>query len=531
MITLTVIAFNDAPADGTLRVGFDELGGTIGRAETNQLVLPDPERTVSRVAAQVVFRNGAFAVVERGSNPITLNGHALVSGREAPLRPGDRLRICGYELSVESGGTVAAAASDPFASLLGPAAAAPSAGRPLVDPLSRPGFRSAPATPAASARQGGIPVDWDPFAAPPSGAGRAGAPPPPRRDALGLDIGAAATAALIPGLAPSPAAQSSLDQLFGLAPSSGGDPLADSFLDAPIAQPNMSADADPLRSLKSAPRASAPTEADQLSDLQHPFIPPTVIKRARPAPAPASAAAPVVPARTEVRSPPTAAAPPATVTAPARRAPPAADDHAALLAAFYRGLDAPSLELPALTPALMEAIGQLLHESVRGTLALMSARAAARPGPRGEARTSAARSDNPLRFSPSAEVALRHLLAPPGRGFVAAAPAMREAYDELRREQFALVAGLQAVLDASLQRFDPAVLESQLGDRSLLKSLLPASRNARLWEAYSGQYARVRSEASGELRKLFGRAFMAAYDEHLGRAQQPAGQGRPGAAR
>src|SRR5512147_2869029 len=58
VIPLTVIAFNDTPADGSLQVRFDELGGSIGRAATNQLVLPDPERMVSRVAAQVVYRNG-----------------------------------------------------------------------------------------------------------------------------------------------------------------------------------------------------------------------------------------------------------------------------------------------------------------------------------------------------------------------------------------------------------------------------------------------------------------------------------------
>ena len=49
VITLTVIAFNDTPADGTLQARFDELGGSIGRAATNQLVLPDPERMVSRL--------------------------------------------------------------------------------------------------------------------------------------------------------------------------------------------------------------------------------------------------------------------------------------------------------------------------------------------------------------------------------------------------------------------------------------------------------------------------------------------------
>ena len=40
-------------------------GGTIGRVVTNTLVLSDPERAVSRVHAQVVFRNGQYFIRER----------------------------------------------------------------------------------------------------------------------------------------------------------------------------------------------------------------------------------------------------------------------------------------------------------------------------------------------------------------------------------------------------------------------------------------------------------------------------------
>src|SRR5687768_4225737 len=82
VITLSIITFNNVPADSGLSASFDELGGTIGRADTNHRVLPDPDRTVSRVAAQVVYRNGGFAIIDRGSNPITVNGQALGSCRE-----------------------------------------------------------------------------------------------------------------------------------------------------------------------------------------------------------------------------------------------------------------------------------------------------------------------------------------------------------------------------------------------------------------------------------------------------------------
>ena len=40
---------------------FDVSGGTMGRAVSNTLVLDDPERTVSRVHAQVLCRNGQLS--------------------------------------------------------------------------------------------------------------------------------------------------------------------------------------------------------------------------------------------------------------------------------------------------------------------------------------------------------------------------------------------------------------------------------------------------------------------------------------
>jgi FHA domain-containing protein len=542
VITLTVIALNDTPADGTLKAHFDELGGLIGRAETNQLVLPDPERMVSRVSAQVVYRNGNFAIIDRGSNPITLNGRALASGREAPLAAGDRLGICGYELSVEIGGASAATANDPFAALLGPRSVAQSIDAQPFDPLaSRIDGIKSPA-PAAAPQPGGIPLDWDPFAVSSPGVPAPGAASPLGRDALGLDLGGAAPAALVSGL-PS-ATPNSLDQLFGLTPSSGGDPLKNSVLDAPMAQPNMAADADPLRSLKSAPKASAPSEADQLSDLNRPFIPPTVIKPAAPDMAAHKASA--VPLRgsdpnatampshaaARPRAAPVSAAvdlplpaPPAPSTRPS--AMPPVEHGGALLEAFRRGLNAPTIELPALTPELMELIGQLLHEAVGGTVDLVRARSTVKHELRAEVTTIAPKNNNPLKFSPNAEVALQHLLAPPARGFLAAAPAMRDTYDDLRAHQFAFVAGMQAVLEAALQRFDPATLEAQLGDRSLLQSLMPARRSARLWELFTEHYVRIRGDAADDFHKVFGKAFLKAYDAHVDRLSDQRGAKGP----
>ena len=539
MITLTVVALNNTPSDGSLQAHFDELGGLIGRAETNQLVLPDPERMVSRVTAQIVYRNGSFAIIDRGSNPITLNGRALASGREAPLSAGDRLGICGYELSVKVGAPSSASApADPFADLLGPAAGKSSSQGAAFDPLVR-GRESRPAPAPVAAPAGGIPMDWDPFAPHPARASSPGPASAPRRDALGLDLGAAAPDELVPGLAPSSGGASSLDQLFGLGPAGGGDPLKDSVLDAPMAQPNMSGDADPMRALRKAPKASAPSEVDHLSDLNRPFIPPTTLKPAAPLSGavswetgfnPGVAAAPVPPPRSSAATAPTPKAmPPSPREASGARLGSASgsQDAAALLDAFRRGLDVPTLELPALTPELMESIGLMMREAVAGTLDLVRARATTKHEMRADVTTIAAKDNNPLKFSPNVNVALQHLLAPPARGFLAAAPAMRETYEDLRAHQFAFVAGMQAVLDSALQRFDPAALETQLGDRSLLQSVLPASRGARLWELFTEHYARIRGDAADEFHKVFGKSFLGAYESHLDRLYDSRSSERP----
>jgi FHA domain-containing protein len=205
----------------------------------------------------------------------------------------------------------------------------------------------------------------------------------------------------------------------------------------------------------------------------------------------------------------------------------ARSDEGALLEAFRRGLAVPTLDLPALTPELMELIGQILREAVGGTVDLLRARATVKHELRAEVTTIVPRNNNPLKFSPNAEVALQHMLAPPARGFIGAAPAMRDAYEDLRAHQFAVVAGMQAVLEAALERFDPASLQGRLGDPSLLHSVLPAARSARLWDMFTEHYARIRHDATNDFRALFGQAFLSAYHEHVKRLQSQRDADRP----
>ncbi len=590
MITLTILTFNGGPTE-RLSASFDELGGTIGRADTNQLILPDPERTISRVHAQVAFRNGGFALVDRGSNPVLVNGRALGNGAEAPLKAGDQVQIGGYVLSVEASAG-AAAPADPFADLVGfggglagapPAFAATAPmdpfaslgsaggggsawGSPAPSPFGSP---SSPSPVAASASAGGIPLDWDPFAPDPVPAhdlGRSlGAAPSAIPDDFGLGLGGPSASPLVTDVGiRATAAEDSLDNLFGLGPASNrsGDPLAGSAFQDPLSKPNTAQNADPLRSFMSGPAsAGSDAMADNVSELNTPFI---ARKVSAPKPVTPPPAAPIAPAsgpapqgavlswgdqaggaegRTIIRPASKPTAPAATPTPPVATSPSAAfaaapapayvpppvaaarpaTSHAmagsadvqALLAAFREGLGVPSLQIDALTPEMMKLIGQLLHESAKGTVDLLVARAALKREIRAEVTMIVARENNPLKFSPSVEVALTHLLTPPARGFMQPAPAMRDAYDDLRAHQFGFVAGMKAALEGVLKRFDPAILEGKLTQKSVINSLLPATRKAKLWEVFQDLYGQISEEAAEDFHDLFGREFLRAYEAHI----------------
>jgi len=188
---------------------------------------------------------------------------------------------------------------------------------------------------------------------------------------------------------------------------------------------------------------------------------------------------------------------------------------AALLAAFLEGVDVPGLQVDTLTPSFMFRIGALLRESTRGTVDLMVARAALKREVRAQMTVIAMRENNPLKFSPTVDIALQHLLGPLENGFTPPIAAVQDAYDDLRAHQVGMVAGMRAALEGVLARFDPARLEAQLTPRAGLAGLLPSNRQARLWEAFEALHTQLATEAEDAFHELFGAAFLQAYEAHI----------------
>lgn len=577
MIHIAVITRQGAPAGHSIAADFGPQGGTIGRADTNTLVLDDPDRTVSRVHAQVLCRDGQYFVIDRGSNPMQCNGVSLGSGKEAALSDGARLVIGSFELTVsaKAAGAAAASTSPPvipntvLGMSTGAAAAAPPSDDPFADLLAGLAPPAAPASAPASAPAAAAQRDSLLFPDPmESGSRNAQAA---KIDPFADLLGPASSSAPATGLgalddfsdlgAPAHGKGAGIDELFGGMGNSagggiGGDPLALSPLADPLLQPNTASDADPLAALQRAAPATPTPRSDHLPIDQFGFMPPKAVTPPAPvpaaAPAPAPAPAPVAAAplpnfddmtgqpirisgpensgrALEPMPPPPPPAPPAPPVhapppAPVQRAAPvertATDDE--LLAAFLRGLASTHQPPEMLTPGLMERIGAMLRSATEGTLQLLLTRQEFKREVRAEVTMIAAQANNPLKFSPTVEVALAHLLGPGVRGFMPPEAAMRDAFNDLRAHQFGVMVGMRAALAHVIARFEPAELEKKISAKTALDSLFSANRKAKLWDQFVSLYGGIASEAEDDFHSLFGKAFLQAYEEQMARLKSDA---------
>ena len=186
-----------------------------------------------------------------------------------------------------------------------------------------------------------------------------------------------------------------------------------------------------------------------------------------------------------------------------------------LVEALYAGLGMPTPA--ARSAAQLELVGALLRAYVSGTLDLLAARSIAKRELGASPTLIQTRQNNPLKFSPDADTALNQLLAPPRRGFVSPVAAVREAFDDLRAHEAAVLAGMRAALAAVLDRLSPAALELRLADKGIWDNLLPLNHKAKLWERYSEQHAELARDIEENVDAHFAGAFIEAYEAQLAR--------------
>jgi len=98
-LVLRGISLNEEPLTRPLIGRFDERGGTLGRSDNATFTLPDPERMISRIQAQVLHGDQGYWIENVSTaSPILHNGRPLSTGMRVMLHEGDELRIGDYTL-------------------------------------------------------------------------------------------------------------------------------------------------------------------------------------------------------------------------------------------------------------------------------------------------------------------------------------------------------------------------------------------------------------------------------------------------
>ncbi|AIB16038.1 hypothetical protein ABAZ39_29735 (plasmid) [Azospirillum argentinense] len=226
------------------------------------------------------------------------------------------------------------------------------------------------------------------------------------------------------------------------------------------------------------------------------------------------AAAPHPPA-TSVAEPPRPAPPvPGTVPPAAAGGTPDAKDDP-LWEAFLDGL---GIDLGPLSPAeraaTIRTVATVYRTGVLGLTQLLRSRATVKATFNVDHTMIQAVDNNPLKFVPDPDEALARMVRPTGRGYMPPDDAMRQALDDLRSHEMAMMAAVQKAVTALVKEFDPEAVAQAAESGGGITHLLPGARKAQCWDHYERHYKRVLAGLEEDLLGSFGRAFGRAYVTH-----------------
>lgn len=482
---------------------------TVGRGPGNDLVLPDPERMLSKSHFVIEDHNGKVVIVDFSTNGTFLNYSKVPLGRTpTPLNNGDVLSAGGYELVVEIGrelpdldDLVAPAptqtglshgnadnAPDPLAMLDDPGGE----GDFLDDLLGAEGGPTGPknisATDPIDDLLPPLGEDEDPFfQKPKDGREGEGASLPMHNPSVTDSFTPSSKSS--PGLIPD-------DWDDFLAPTDDSIPEKEPAPEPePVAtepEPLFDAEPDPLTNIE-----PLDPEADA-GDTILPDAPPPVEDDVTEVP-------PVAPA---------AAAPePQPESEPKVPAGSGGDQSAAR--AFIAALDTEDLVIDdAELEKTMTRMGRMMRMMIVGLREILMTRTSIKSEFRIDQTMIASGGNNPLKFSLSEDDAVTALVKPKAKGYLSSESATEQALDDIKAHEIAMVTGMEAAIKGVLAKLDPEVLAGQIETSSAIGSMFKGKK-ARYWEVYEKMYAQISDQAENDFHELFSREFARAYKEQL----------------
>jgi len=448
---------------------------TIGRGPSNDIVLPDPDKMLSKNHCVIEDHNGNVLVVDLSTNGTFLNYSKIPLGKTpTPLNNGDVLCVGTFELVVEISS-------------------------------EKPGLEDLIAAPAAQEQ---------------ISPGMAGDSPDPMKllddagpggdfldDLLGAEGGPTGPSQINP-----------VDPIDDLLPPLGED--EDPFFQKPDDGRDGTGASLPMHNPSasdafSAPSASSSQIPDDWDDLLGGDETPSQPATAHVPPAPAAAPPPPEPipvAKEKAKSPPVL---PREDTPEQTVAPSVTPGPSDAARAFLMALGSDDAEIEDKDLGnTMARMGRVMQTLITGLREILMTRTSIKSEFRIEQTMISAGGNNPLKFSISAEQAIEAMVRPATKGYLSPETAAEQALDDIKAHEIAMITGMEAALKGVLAKLNPEVLAGQIETSSAFGSLL-RGKKARYWEVYEKIYAEISDQAENDFQDLFSREFARAYKDQL----------------
>jgi type VI secretion system protein len=465
---------------------------TIGRADDNDLVLPDPDRQISKHHCAIEDRDGNIVIIDMSTNGTFLNyGKTPLGSVPTPLNDGDILSMGSYELLVEIPQT---RSTDPAADLPPPLEDVPPS-----HGVAQPGDHAA----SLLDEPGG---DGDFLDELLDGPAQPGGPSRVHRPDLADD-------GLLPPLGEGE------DDLLGPAP----DPQAGQGASQSSHSPAVEDHFQPPR----ATQQPIPDDWDDLLDgisppgteSDEPFGAAAAPASTAPLPTPEAAPDPVPPAVQPQpdQMPQVASAGPGPGPGEVPTASQQAAASEAAARAFLKAAGAGSLQVSdaELVPT-MARMGHVMRILIQGIREVLMTRTSIKSEFRINQTMISSGGNNPLKFSISPEQAVEAMIKPTVPGYLDATEAAENALSDIKAHEIAMMTGMEAAIKGVLARLSPEQLEAKIETRGGIGGILKGKK-ARYWEVYTELFSELSDQAENDFHELFSKEFARAYQQQLER--------------
>lgn len=528
-LVLKTVSFQSASMGGDAERVFDENGGVFGRSPSSDWVLPDPERYISSKHGHVYFQDGRYFIRDTSTNGLKIEGQAEAIGKDnsVPLSHGDVLLLGEFRLEVclEEAGGQAGPIGHPVSDVLGD-----STGGGSQDPLdfllqgSSSSTAEESAWPESQADDSSLGNDHfplpgvknDPFF--PQDEELASQEPAPLAAGEELDINKPVfdeSVELIPddwnftdmNLKPgvdqeaNEVLQSKAIDLGSVGLESSSSLNASKLrIDKPVGSSVEEMGSESV--FQNAPDS----ESDSQPEDAHQFDLSSTGGEGV-----GKEAVDVLVQKADHGSKQEAEQ--RTMHEASTGFTQSTDD-LALYEAFLQGMGILDIANTEVSVETMRSYGELLQLMVESLMELLSSRANFKNEFRLNRTILKSVENNPLKFSPNVDEAMRILFSPASSGYLGLQESVAGGLQDMKYHQVALIAGLQAIFLEFSKVMSPEryTADATGGVKGLLQSMTQKSRN---WEQFCAYCERLEGESAGGISDYFSSVFTEAYEERI----------------